>query len=62
VNELATAAALMVILALALTIDLLWKRTRSRRITAPHSPDVKRRWGLFTANFEVHSVSTEHIL
>jgi hypothetical protein len=31
VNELATVAALVVILALALSIDLLWKRTRSRR-------------------------------
>ena len=30
VNEPATAAALVVILALALIIDLLWKRTRSR--------------------------------
>jgi hypothetical protein len=30
VNEPATAAALVVILALALITDLLWKRTRSR--------------------------------
>ncbi|MEY9776498.1 hypothetical protein [Arthrobacter sp. MW3 TE3886] len=33
VNEPATVAALVVILALALTIDLLWKRTRSRRVS-----------------------------
>jgi len=33
VKEPATVAALVVVLALALTIELFWKRTRSRRFS-----------------------------